>query len=182
MGPLDRFCHRLRGGNWFDQLDPFGSSCWQSLGPTKAPETLLTSGLFAVMRHPGDTCIFLFGIAWGFYIGSWLILVAMVPWAIAVHFLCHRREERFFRSQFHEQYSAYEKRVKRYGILTPLKKQIYSLFAAAFLVLVHQLLLHQAADHFLISLITNMQWQLSVMFLLVALVGLPYGKALQARS
>ena len=36
MGPLDRFCHRLRGGNWFDQLDPFGSSCWQSLGPTQS--------------------------------------------------------------------------------------------------------------------------------------------------
>lgn len=54
--------------------------------------------------------------------------------------------------------------------MTPLKKQIYSLFAAAFLVLVHQLLLHQAADHFLISLIANMQWQLSVMFLLAALV------------
>ena len=85
-------------------------------GPPKAPETLLTSGLFAVMHHPGDTCIFLFGIAWGFYMGSWLILVAMVPWAIAVHFLCHRREERFFRSQFHDQYAAYEKRVKRYGI------------------------------------------------------------------
>ena len=37
--------------------------------------------------------------------------------------------------------------------------------------LVHQLLLHQAASHFLISLIANMQWQLSVMFLLAALVG-----------
>ena len=116
MASLDRFCHCLRGGNWFDQPDPLVRRAGNPWGPPKAPETLLTSGLFAVMRHPGDTCIFLFGIAWGFYMGSWLILVAMVPWAIAVHFLCHRREERFFRSQFHDQYSAYEKRVKRYGI------------------------------------------------------------------
>ena len=55
--------------------------------------------------------------------------------------------------------------------MTSIQKQIYSLFAAAFLVLFHQVLLHQAGSHFLISLIANMQWQLSVMFLVAALVG-----------
>ena len=85
-------------------------------GPPKAPDTLLTHGLFGLSRHPGDSCIFVFGLAWGLFMGSWLIMLAMMPWAATVHFFCHRREERFFRSQFTDEYAAYEKRVKRYGL------------------------------------------------------------------
>jgi protein-S-isoprenylcysteine O-methyltransferase Ste14 len=85
--------------------------------PRKGVRRLVTDGIFGVMRNPMYVGFLLFqlgvAIAGAF---DWA-LVSTAAWFVFQHVFVVRREERYLTTLFGEEYRAYCKRVRRYGLI-----------------------------------------------------------------
>lgn len=83
--------------------------------PRQPVAALVTSGIFAGTRNPLYQCqgLLLLALAVGFA-SDWAVL-AMVPWAVAMHVGVVLREERYLEQKFGDDYRRYKGRVPRYG-------------------------------------------------------------------
>jgi protein-S-isoprenylcysteine O-methyltransferase Ste14 len=84
---------------------------------TRSPSTaLVTTGVFSFARNPIYVGFFLIliGIAIAAAL-DWLLLFALVFLAI-IHWGVVRREERYLTKKFGDAYTAYTRRVRRYGL------------------------------------------------------------------
>jgi protein-S-isoprenylcysteine O-methyltransferase Ste14 len=84
--------------------------------PWKPTVTLVTDGIYGVMRNPMYTAIILFLAGLAIALGSDWLLVLAVPAAIILHFGVVKREERYLEAKFGESYREYMQRVPRYWV------------------------------------------------------------------
>jgi protein-S-isoprenylcysteine O-methyltransferase Ste14 len=82
--------------------------------PWKPSVTLVTEGIYGVMRNPMYTAIILFLTGLPIALGSDWMLVLVVPAALILHFGVVKREELYLERKFGETYRAYMSRVPRY--------------------------------------------------------------------
>jgi protein-S-isoprenylcysteine O-methyltransferase Ste14 len=82
--------------------------------PWKPTVTLVTDGIYGVMRNPMYTAIILFLAGLAIALGSDWMLVLVVPAALILHFGVVKREEHYLGTKFGETYRAYMGRVPRY--------------------------------------------------------------------
>jgi protein-S-isoprenylcysteine O-methyltransferase Ste14 len=90
-------------------------SLGRNLSPFPKPSacaTLVTTGIYGLMRHPLYTAVFCGSVGWALVWQSWPALLAGLALAPLFDGKA-RREERWLRQQFPE-YSAYERKVRRF--------------------------------------------------------------------
>jgi len=87
---------------------------WSFVARTRSDHELVTSGPFALVRHPIYLAMFAFMIALAIAFGHWRGLIPGVPifWLGTAIRVAH--EERLLRAEFGEAYDAYARRVKRF--------------------------------------------------------------------
>jgi protein-S-isoprenylcysteine O-methyltransferase Ste14 len=75
---------------------------------------LVTSGLYAYIRHPLYTASFLIGLGLCLILGDLVVLAVYLPLYAAVHALVIRREERWMAHHWGDDYRRYTERVPRF--------------------------------------------------------------------
>jgi protein-S-isoprenylcysteine O-methyltransferase Ste14 len=75
---------------------------------------LVTSGLYAYIRHPLYTASFLIGLGLCLILGDLIVLAVYLPLYAAVHALVIRREERWMARHWGDDYRRYTERVPRF--------------------------------------------------------------------
>lgn len=87
---------------------------WSIVARTRSDHQLVTSGPFAVIRHPIYTGLFAFMLALALAFGHWRALILGVPLYWIGTWIRVIREEKLLRAQFGEAYDAYARRVRRF--------------------------------------------------------------------
>jgi len=85
--------------------------------PWKPSTALVASGVFAYVRNPiyVGMILILAGLAFAFA-SDWMLVLAIVAFAPAIHFGVVLREERYLEAKFGEPYRRYVNAVPRYGV------------------------------------------------------------------
>lgn len=87
---------------------------WSIVARTREDHDLVTSGPFALIRHPIYTALFAWLIAMAIAFGHWRGLILGVPLYWIGTWMRITREEALLRAQFGTAYDAYAARVKRF--------------------------------------------------------------------
>jgi|KBSMisStaDraftv2_1062788.scaffolds.fasta_scaffold214501_3 protein-S-isoprenylcysteine O-methyltransferase Ste14 len=87
---------------------------WSLVARTRADHELVTWGVFAYVRHPIYSALFVWVIAMAVAFGHYWGLILGVPLYWIGTILRVREEERLLRAQFGADYEAYANRVKRF--------------------------------------------------------------------
>jgi protein-S-isoprenylcysteine O-methyltransferase Ste14 len=87
---------------------------WSLIARTRADHQLVTSGVFARLRHPIYTAMALFLIALAVALGHEAHLAAGAPLFAVGTWIRVREEEKLLRAQFGDAYDLYAERVKRF--------------------------------------------------------------------
>jgi protein-S-isoprenylcysteine O-methyltransferase Ste14 len=82
--------------------------------PWKPSVTLVTTGIYGLMRNPMYTAMMVFIAGIAIALGSDWTLVLVVPAALILHFGVVKREERYLEAKFGDSYREYTRRVPRY--------------------------------------------------------------------
>ena len=87
---------------------------WRKVHRARREGTLVTDGVYAVVRHPQYTGLFL--IVFGEGVVHWptIVSVAAFPVIVIAYVLLARREERQMVEKFGDAYRAYQRRVPRF--------------------------------------------------------------------
>jgi protein-S-isoprenylcysteine O-methyltransferase Ste14 len=86
-----------------------------STDSSRPPSTLVTHGLFRFARNPIYVIVDLLFFGTFLILGQIVFLIFAVAFALLIH-LQVLREERFLAERYGEQYEAYRRRVRRYGV------------------------------------------------------------------
>ncbi|AGH81476.1 hypothetical protein PCNPT3_07690 [Psychromonas sp. CNPT3] len=85
-----------------------------SIEPWKPTSTLLTHGIFSYSRNPIYVAFCFICIAIGLILGSFWILLSVLPASLVLYFLVIKKEEKYLESKFSAQYITYKKTVRRW--------------------------------------------------------------------
>ena len=83
--------------------------------PWKPSVSLVTTGIYGLVRNPMYTAIIIFVAGLAITLGSDWMLVLVVPAALILHFGVVKREEHYLEAKFGESYQSYKRAVPRYG-------------------------------------------------------------------
>ena len=83
--------------------------------PWRATTALVTQGVFAHVRNPMYTGMYLLLAGLALVLASDWLVATMIALALVIHFGVVKREERYLLTLFGEDYRAYMARVPRYG-------------------------------------------------------------------
>lgn len=92
----------------------FGDS-WRIGIDKQRPDALVTGGAFGALRNPIFAFMDLYFIGTFLIYPTWPFLAMAAIFTVGVHFHI-REEERFLQKRYGEQYAAYCRRVRRYGL------------------------------------------------------------------
>jgi protein-S-isoprenylcysteine O-methyltransferase Ste14 len=82
--------------------------------PWKPALTLVTNGIYGLIRNPMYTAIIIFIAGLAIALGSDWMLVLLVPAALILHFGVVKREERYLEAKFGQSYRSYKQVVPCY--------------------------------------------------------------------
>ncbi len=84
---------------------------WRRIHQARRRETLMTDGIYAIVRHPQDTGLFL--IVFGEGVVHWPTIVSLIAFPVIVlaYTLLALKEERQMLEQFGDEYQAYRQHV-----------------------------------------------------------------------
>jgi protein-S-isoprenylcysteine O-methyltransferase Ste14 len=101
-------------GAWIACLDSFSRHGRGTPLPVDAPSTLVTTGLFAVIRNPIMAAELL--VIWGeaFYLANWGVVLYAVAITISAHLMVRHVEEPELQERFGEAYEEYCSDVPRW--------------------------------------------------------------------
>ncbi len=84
--------------------------------PWKPALTLVTTGIYRLIRNPMYTAMMVFIAGLAIALGSDWMLVLVIPAALILHFGVVKREERYLLAKFRESYRSYLRAVPRYWV------------------------------------------------------------------
>jgi protein-S-isoprenylcysteine O-methyltransferase Ste14 len=84
--------------------------------PWKPALSLVTGGIFGVMRNPMYLGLMLLLCGLSVALASDWMIILLIPAALILHFGVVKREERYLEAKFGETYHAYMNEVPRYGL------------------------------------------------------------------
>jgi protein-S-isoprenylcysteine O-methyltransferase Ste14 len=82
--------------------------------PWRPALTLVTTGIYGLIRNPMYTAIIIFIAGLAIALGSDWMLVLLVPAALILHFGVVKREERYLEAKFGDSYRSYKQAVPCY--------------------------------------------------------------------
>jgi protein-S-isoprenylcysteine O-methyltransferase Ste14 len=82
--------------------------------PWKPSVTLVTTGIYGLVRNPMYTAMIIFIAGLAIVLGSDWMLVLVVPAALILHFGVVKREEHYLEAKFGDSYRSYKQAVPRY--------------------------------------------------------------------
>jgi protein-S-isoprenylcysteine O-methyltransferase Ste14 len=116
-GPLSRVVGVLCLAGWmalaFVSIGRFRRSN-TSIVPIRAADALVLSGPYHYTRNPMYVSLALLTIACGLFLGTWWLIVLLVPALAVVQQFVILPEERYLRRRFGAEYDAYTHRVRRW--------------------------------------------------------------------